>query len=207
MLERWRDSEWRIKMSEVTKKLWNNPEYRRMMSEKIRERWQDPEWREFFSAFMMEKWQDPEYRQTMLGFLQSPERREQHGKMMRDLWQDPEFIDKVNLDYLVKIRTGYRTDIEAITEQALQELNLNYEFEHRVGRYSIDFFLPDYEIAVECDGEYWHRDRVEKDAARDKYLIGCGLTVVHLYGPDIREDVNKLLVEKLLPVIEEKNAT
>ena len=172
------------------------------MSEKTRERWQDPEWREFFSAFMVEQWQDPEYRETMLIFLQNTERRRQHGEMMSELWRDPAFIDKIALDRVTKIRTGYRTDIEAITERALQELELDYEFEHRVGRYSVDFYLPNYEIAIECDGEYWHRDRIEKDAERDKYLEERGLTVVHLYGPHIREDIRGLLAKKLLPLIE-----
>jgi hypothetical protein len=30
------------------------------------------------------------------------------------------------------------------------------------------------------------------------------LTVVHLYGPDIREDIEGLLAEKLLPLMNEK---
>lgn len=61
---------------------------------------------------MVEQWRDPEYRETMLSFLQSPERREQHGELVHRLWQDPEFVDRVTMERVDKIRTGYRTDIE-----------------------------------------------------------------------------------------------
>jgi very-short-patch-repair endonuclease len=207
MRERWQDPEWRAKMSQMASDLWGDPEHRQMMSDLIRERWQDPEWREFFSAFMVERWQDPEYRQTLLNYLRDPERRKQHGELMSELWQDPEFADKVTFDRLWKVRTGYRTDIEAITEEALQDLGVDYEFEYQVGRYSVDFYLPEYRIAIECDGVYWHRDREDKDAERDAYLEQRGLIMVHLDGPDIREDIDGLLAERLLPLIGGEMAT
>jgi len=108
------------------------------------------------------------------------------------------------MERVEKIRTGYRTDIERITEEALKSLGVEYEFEYRVGRYSVDFYLLDYRVAVECDGAYWHRGKEEKDARRDAYLEDRGLTVVHLYGPEIREDIEGLLAEKLLPLMNEK---
>jgi very-short-patch-repair endonuclease len=138
----------------------------------------------------------------MLSYLRSPERRDQHGELMQKLWQDPEFIDKVTMDRVGKIRSGYRTDIEAITEEALQNMEIDYEFEYRIGRYSIDYYLPQYAIAIECDGEYWHRNREEKDAEKDKYLEERGFTVLRLFGPDIRDDIQSLLDKKLLPLLE-----
>jgi very-short-patch-repair endonuclease len=201
MTERWKDSDWQAKMSRAATELWRDPEHRKMMSNILIERWKDPEWREFFSSFMVDQWQDSEYRETMLAYLQSPERRDQHGELMQKLWQDPDFVNKIALDRVGKIRSGYRTDIEAITEEALQQHDIDYEFEYRVGRYSVDFYLPQYKIALECDGEYWHRNREDEDAKRDEYLEERGLTVVRFFGPDIRADIRSLFDIKLLPLL------
>jgi very-short-patch-repair endonuclease len=84
----------------------------------------------------------------------------------------------------VKIRNGHRTDIERIVEQFLISKNIRYEFELRVGKYSIDFAISLPQTAVECDGEYWHSKpgQPEKDKAKDKYLAYKGWTVVRLPG-------------------------
>jgi very-short-patch-repair endonuclease len=205
MTERWQDPEWRAKMVQVTTELWDDPEHREMMIRLMRERWQDPEWREFMSASMIEHWQEPEYRQARLDLLQNEDRRRQHGAVMRDLWEDPEFIEKIVLDRVAKIRTGYRTDIERITEAELLRLGLDYEFEYRVGRYSVDFLLPNYSVVVECDGEYWHHDKQEKDSSRDAYLVNRGFSVVHLLASEIMSDIESALRGKVLPLCTERD--
>jgi very-short-patch-repair endonuclease len=202
MLERWQDDEWRERISLLLAERWQDLDWREQVTSAICETWQDPELRARHGELSREHWQDPKYRQRMLGFLQSPENRARMSQMMLELWQDPEFVGKVVMERVEKIRTGYRTDIERITEEALLRLGIDYEFEYQVGRYSIDFYLPGYGIAVECDGEYWHRAKKDKDARRDVYLEDRGLTMVHLYGPDIRQDIDSLLAQELLPLIE-----
>lgn len=70
-----------------------------------------------------------------------------------------------------KIVEQRRTSIEAKVERCLQDLGIRYEWEQRFDRYWVDFFLPDYNLAIECDGTYWHRDKGEKDAERDAKII------------------------------------
>jgi very-short-patch-repair endonuclease len=64
----------------------------------------------------------------------------------------------------------YNTSIELKMEEQLQKLKLNYEkqkFIKDVG--FVDFFLPEYDLIVECDGDYWHNlpDSKSKDINRD----------------------------------------
>jgi very-short-patch-repair endonuclease len=78
--------------------------------------------------------------------------------------------DRDNILIFKKIKQQRRTDIEAVMEQCLQSLGVQYEWERRFGMYWVDFFLPDHGMAIECDGSYWHRNTQEKDAKRDAYL-------------------------------------
>jgi very-short-patch-repair endonuclease len=76
---------------------------------------------------------------------------------------------------------GYRTDIERLAESALQTLGVAYVFEHRIGRYHIDFALPMLNIALECDGWRHRTERVRKsDAHRDALLQEQGWIVVRI---------------------------
>lgn len=43
------------------------------------------------------------------------------------------------------------------------------EREVKFGPYRVDAYLPEYRLAFEADGDYWHRDR--DDATRDAWII------------------------------------
>src|SRR5208337_2256081 len=53
------------------------------------------------------------------------------------------------------------TKIEIITENWLKENNITYE-KHKLfylkenRRHQVDFYIPLYDIVIECDGDYWH---------------------------------------------------
>lgn len=52
----------------------------------------------------------------------------------------------------------------------------------------VDFANPKAKVAIECDGEAYHRDK-EKDAARDSILRAHGWTVYRISGKDCRDGV------------------
>jgi hypothetical protein len=55
---------------------------------------------------------------------------------------------------------------------------LNY----KVGKYFVDIALVRYsqKIAIEYDCWYWHKDRLDKDLARDNFLINNGWKILHI---------------------------
>lgn len=73
---------------------------------------------------------------------------------------------------------------------ALDELGVEYNIERRVGRYYVDFLIPDIDLALEIDGEYWHgTDRQQaKDPKRDRFLESVGLSVLHVPAPAVMAD-------------------
>jgi very-short-patch-repair endonuclease len=70
----------------------------------------------------------------------------------------------------------------------LDILNIRYENEMSVGRYNIDFYLPDYDAVLEVDGEYWHNMERQKqqDRLREEVLLKQGWRVFHVLGQRVR---------------------
>lgn len=59
--------------------------------------------------------------------------------------------------------------------------------------YFTDFYLPDFNLVIECDGEFWHKD-VLKDRERDKNIRKQGYDILRLKGEDIRNNLRKCSV-------------
>ena len=85
------------------------------------------------------------------------------------------------------------TFIERAVVAVLDLLGERYEAQKRIGRYAVDFYLPDRHLVVECDGEYWHRDKA-RDELRDANLREAGYhQIVHIPGKAIVKDARAAL--------------
>ena len=80
------------------------------------------------------------------------------------------------------------TSIEVKIWNYLSSLNVIFFRNYNVGRYFIDAAIPEGKIAVEADGDYWHRNRKELDTNKDKYLLKKGWTVIRLSESLIKKD-------------------
>lgn len=76
------------------------------------------------------------------------------------------------------------TRLEAGAREALTGMGLAFTQEMRMGRYSVDFALTDYGVALEMDGTYWHRDKA-RDARKDGFLRKHGWRVVRVAEADV----------------------
>ena len=65
--------------------------------------------------------------------------------------------------------------------------------QYQIGKYKIDIAFPKKKLAVECDGQEYHKsnqDQLEKDQARDKYLAKKGWMTLRLSGIMIRRNID-----------------
>ena len=75
-----------------------------------------------------------------------------------------------------------------------QQLHKNkfkgYDFDRQkiIGNYIVDFFCAERYVVIEVDGSS-HRDKGEYDEARDRYLEGLGLVVIHVRAGDVLGDL------------------
>lgn len=83
------------------------------------------------------------------------------------------------------------TSIEKKVRLFLKTFNIPYEQEYKIARYSIDFYIPLLNLAIECDGKYWHKDKT-RDKAKNQYLKRHGIKLLRLSEDEINSnDANK----------------
>jgi very-short-patch-repair endonuclease len=95
-------------------------------------------------------------------------------------------------------RSKGETLLEKQVREALNALGIAYIQEVRVGRYVVDFLLSALNIALEADGDYWHRDTA-RDQRKTVYLNKHGLRVVRIRESELTQhSVSDLLRERLI---------
>ncbi len=63
----------------------------------------------------------------------------------------------------VTLITEKGTILENQVKEILQQANVPFEREKVVSKFRPDFLLEDHKLIIECDGNYWHSDAVNKD--------------------------------------------
>jgi very-short-patch-repair endonuclease len=79
------------------------------------------------------------------------------------------------------------TSIEVKMRECLERLQIPFQAQAPVGRYSVDFAIPTQQIAIEVDGTYWH-DAI-KDARRDEILAKYGWRTIRFSEVEINGEV------------------
>lgn len=83
------------------------------------------------------------------------------------------------------------TSIEVAVGQILDSLNVSYEDQKPIGRFTCDFFLNDYNLVIECDGDYWHSlpEVARRDKRKNDWLNERGFAVLRLTETNIRNNI------------------
>jgi len=88
------------------------------------------------------------------------------------------------------------TGIELRVEQELIKRNINYQKQVPLCKVAIvDFYLPEYRIIIQCDGDYWHNKpgAKEKDEKQDAVLTFNGFNVYRFWEHEINESVENCI--------------
>lgn len=82
------------------------------------------------------------------------------------------------------------SSLEETAARILDALGERYERQARFRWYLVDFYLPDRNLVIECDGDYWHslpkQQRIDK--AKDTYLRNRGVAVARIPEHVIKDD-------------------
>ncbi len=92
------------------------------------------------------------------------------------------------------------TSIEKTVRLALDKLKINHQQESQIGKYLIDFYLPEHRIALECDGDYWHNLQPGRDEKRDRYLAKHNILTIRLLQSEIETPGLLSLIKERLQV-------
>jgi len=93
---------------------------------------------------------------------------------------------------------GFMSGIEQQMKAILDDFEVNYITQMSVKQFFVDFGLPEYKIAIEVDGLYWHQDK-EKDLRRQREIEAEGWFVLRFdenemkYEGDVSDEVGRIL--------------
>lgn len=100
---------------------------------------------------------------------------------------------------------GKRTSIEIKVADELSKRGLVFEEQKLINeKFSVDFYLPDINLIIEADGDYWHSipKNIKKDFSKNKYLHLCGYKMLRLREKNINSgNFKKELDQCLLSLI------
>ena len=225
--------EWRKRHSEDIKRVHaNNPEYSiecvaKMQKgfgdwiktpEAIKERSErsiqiasNPDHLEKLRRLAKERWADETFREKTINAIlkanQTESAKRNRSEAGKRRWENGDYDDKFMKSFFERISPGGMTIIEKLIDAEIEELGFVHEHNLRVGRWFIDTALTEYMIAIECDGTYWHRDRKDKDAEKDRHLTSKGWTVIRLEEEDIKRDAKGLVATRVLPLLRQAPRT
>jgi len=117
--------------------------------------------------------------------LWTKERRQARSKSMKKLWREGGYDGR-------EITCESPTKPEKDVMTALTELGIEYNFnKFQLGRYTYDFYLPNYDLLIEYDGYNWHysdwavgQGYFDRDRKKDKLAKEFGIDLIRLAGKE-----------------------
>ena len=98
-------------------------------------------------------------------------------------------------------RFNGETQPETQVREILDSLKVNYIQEAKMGRYSIDFLIPNLRVALEIDGVYWHQDKA-RDQRKTNFLESRDWKVVRVTDFELLNSSDKMnLIAKYLQIL------
>jgi hypothetical protein len=130
------------------------------------------------------------------------ERKERHSKILKDQWDNsPKRKEELRYEMKTWRAAWLNSFISNPSKPQVKLFNMVKDIfgeycslNFSVGRYSVDIVIPHFNIAIEYDGSYWHKDH-EKDLKRQREIEEEGWTFLRYrdYVPNENELLNDIL--------------
>jgi very-short-patch-repair endonuclease len=164
------DPQHRIFQSDLAKARWEDPEYRSMVVKSQSLLWEDPRLRKEMSQRTKELWADPAYVEKQRLASLSPDLIRIKSENAKRQWGNREFRERMAEALSQHLLGGKDSILERTAQTLLSALGIPYVRHHVVGHFEFDLFIPGNNLLVECNGEYWHSLRKDRDAAKFTYV-------------------------------------
>lgn len=86
------------------------------------------------------------------------------------------------------VQGGRRSSIEITTETWLMAQGEPFEAQRQIGPWLVDFYLPQRNLVIEVDGDYWHAKPkiAAKDRKKDGWMRANGYRIVRIWERAVR---------------------
>ena len=118
-----------------------------------------------------------------------------------DMYEYKEAIEVVQ-NFIEDNVDKFDSSYEVLAAIVLVQNRIYSKMQYKVGKYQVDFLLPDYMVVLEIDGER-HKHRKEFDSQRDKFIkkeLGVHWEIIRLSTDDLDKDAKKIpkAIDKVL---------
>lgn len=128
--------------------------------------------------------------------------RQKISEFMKENPRPKEFYRRIGLKSLLKQWEFKETSIEKIVYGFLKSKGIIFEKQKLInGKFLVDVYIPDLNLVIECDGDYWHSlGRVKnRDKTKNAYLTKCGYGLLRLKEHEIKNNnFIQILKERLV---------
>ncbi|NLZ46963.1 MAG: DUF559 domain-containing protein [Clostridiales bacterium] len=148
-----------------------------------------------------------EAKENLRKAFNSPECKMKRSISQKKAWAKLSYEERLqrtkngNIARTINAQKASVSSIEAKIGQELDKLNIKYECQKPIcdGRFVLDFYIPKFKLAIECNGDYWHNlpDRIERDKNLKRYVERKGRDIVFIWEHEINEDSEKALSKAL----------
>lgn len=118
--------------------------------------------------------------------------RNSHYHEMQEGKRTPTCSTECSTAHARKHIDSKRTSIEVKMAYELKRRGIVYIEQYNLGnKFALDFFIPEYNIVIECDGNYWHNlpDVARRDKSKNAYIKACGYSLYRFWETEINADV------------------
>jgi very-short-patch-repair endonuclease len=125
--------------------------------------------------------------------MKRPEVRKKQNKTHKQtLKENPEIINKIKEARAKQVLPMKDSSIEVKIQNYLKELKIEFythKFINIQHGYQCDILIPNMNMVIECDGNYWHKYPIgtEKDHLRTQELKEKGFAVLRLWEHEIKK--------------------
>ena len=132
---------------------------------------------------------------------------EETRKKISDFWKTHKKVIsketrlKHSKNMIHKMKTGIITNEDTLPERLFENQllfnNILYVKQYKYDLGIADFWLPETNTIVECDGIYWHSKPVvkERDLRKNTFLTNAGYKLFRFTDKEILENINKCVDE------------
>lgn len=92
-----------------------------------------------------------------------------------------------------------RSGLEKIAARVLRKLGLRFQSQKVFGLFSVDFYLKQNKVALECDSEYWHNlpGARNRDKRKDQLLRSKGIQVARVRAASLKTNPETAIINAI----------
>ena len=197
-----RTEEMKRKTSEGVKRLWENKEYREKVSNSHSHKL-NKDWKKNISKGMKGKKKSEETKEKMKIAQKKNQNNKNTRMKMSKSWKK-QWNSLTKEEQLERLKpwldAGHASihiylnpsSIELKVKEQLDKYGIKYIQQKPInhGHFIVDFYLPEYQLVVECNGDYWHNlpHRKERDKELEKYVLSKGKDLLWLWEHEINDE-------------------